>query len=131
MSSPEYPASINVKSSTLSDHSFIVASLNLLFNHGQPITVVRRHQWRNFNFDSFRDNLRSSKLLADSPRNADGLCECYDTTMMTLVDKHAPFADVKIRSHHNAPWYDDACLTMKCRTRRLDHIYRDKKSESA
>jgi len=41
-----------------------------------------------------------------------------------LVDKHAPFADIKIRSHHNAPWYDN-----ECRTRRLECFYRDKKLE--
>ena len=51
------------------------------------------------------------------------------TKYQRLVDKHAPFADVKIRSHHNAPWYDDECRTVKCRTRRLERIYRDKKSE--
>ena len=99
----ENPASINVEPPTLSDHSFIVASLNLQFNHGLPTTIVRRRQWRKFNFDSFCDDLRSSKLLTDPPMDAEGLFECYDTTMMALVDKHAPFADVMIRSHHNAP----------------------------
>jgi len=50
-----------------SDHSFIVASLNLQFNHGLPTTVVR-----------------SSTLLKDPPTDAEGLFECYDTTMITL-----------------------------------------------
>ena len=125
----EYPVSITVEPPTLSDNSFIAASLNLQFNHGQPTTVVRRRQWRKLDFDSFCDDLRSSKLLTDPPSDADGLFECYNTTMISLVDKHAPFADVKIRSHHNAPWYDDDCRTVKCLTRRLERIYRDWKSE--
>jgi hypothetical protein len=120
----EYPVSINVKPPTLSDHSFIVASLNLRFNHGQPTTVVRRRQWWKFDYYNFCDDLRSSKLLTDPPSGAHGLFECYDTTMMTLVDLNAPFADVKIRSHHNAPWYDDECRTVKCRIRRLERICR-------
>jgi hypothetical protein len=98
----EYPVSINVEPPTLSDHSFIVASLNLQFNHGQLTTVVRRRQWRKFDFDSFCDDLRSLKLLTYPPSDADGLFEYYDTTMRTLVDLHPPFADVKIHSHHNA-----------------------------
>ena len=47
---------------------------------------------------------------------------------MTLVDKHAPFADVKIRAHHNAPWYDVDCHTVKASTRRLECVYYDIKS---
>jgi hypothetical protein len=90
-----HPVSINVEPPTLSDHSFIVASLSLQFNHGQPTTVVRRRQWRKFDFDSLCDDLRSSKLLTDPSSDADGLFECYDTTMKTLVDLHASFADVK------------------------------------
>lgn len=126
----DYPAAIRVEPPALSDHSLIVATMNLQFNHGQPKTVVRRRQWRRFDFDSFCEDLRASTLLYDPPSDAVGLFNCYDRTMTTLVDKHAPFADVKIRSHHNAPWYDDDCRTVKALTRRLERIYRDKKLES-
>ena len=40
----DYPASIKVDAPNLSDHSLITASIDLLFNHGKPATVVRRHQ---------------------------------------------------------------------------------------
>ena len=73
------------------------------------LLTYRRRQWRKFDFNSVCDDLPSSKLLTDPPSDADGFSECYYTTMKTLVDKPVPFADVKICSHHNAPWYDDEC----------------------
>jgi len=45
---------------------------------------VGRRQRRMFDFDSFCDDLRSSKLLKDPPTDAEGLFECYDTTIITL-----------------------------------------------
>ena len=66
--------------------------------------------------------LRLLKLLTDPLSEAEFLFECCDTTMMTLVDKYTPFAEVKIRSHHNTPWYGD-----DCRTHQQERIYRDKK----
>ena len=95
-----HPEAVNVEPPTLSDHSFITASIDLKFNHGQPITAIRRRQWRRFNVDNFCDDLRSSTLLTDPPSDAIGLFACDDATLMTLVDKQAPFADVKILAHH-------------------------------
>jgi len=68
-------------------------------------------------------------LLKDPPTDAEGLFECYDM-MITLADKHAPFADVKIRSHHNAPWYDNECRSnSEVSNTSIGAIYRDKKVE--
>jgi len=65
--------SIKVEPPTFSDHSFMVASLNLQFNCGLPTTVIRRRQWQKIDFDSICDDLRSSQLLTDLPKDVDGL----------------------------------------------------------
>ena len=56
---------------------------------------------------------------------------CYDDTLQSLVDKHAPFADVKLHAHLNAQWYDSRCQIEKLKTRRLEHAYRREKSEES
>jgi len=37
----DYPAAIKVEAPILSDHLLITASIDLRFNHGQPVNIVR------------------------------------------------------------------------------------------
>src|SRR5664279_2361256 len=113
----------------LSDHSFITADSDLGFKHGASTNVIRRRQWRHVDFDQLSDDLSHSSLLNNPPTDADGLFACYDETLRSLVDKHAPFADVKLRAHSNAPWFDNSCRLMKVDTRRLERIYRRYKTD--
>ena len=96
--------------------------------HDQPKSVVRRRQWRKVDFDALREDLHRSSLLIDPPSSVAELFACYDETLKALVDKHAPYADVKLHAHLNAPWYDSRCQIEKQKTRRLERVYRRKKS---
>jgi len=51
-------------------------------------------------------------------------------TLQTLVDKHAPFADIRLHAHPNAPWYDGQCRLVKMKTRKLERAYRRDKSKN-
>ena len=113
----------------MSDHSFITATADLQFQHGQPTNSIRRRRWRDFDYDKFCDDLSSSALLCDPPRDAVGLFTCYHDTLQALVDKHAPFAVHKLRAHPTAPWYDLNCHLAKTEARRLERIYRRDKSD--
>ena len=77
------------------------------------------------------DDLRSSPLLVNPPSDLTDMFSCYDDTLRSLVDKHAPFADVKLHAHPNAPWYDSRCQVEKAKTRRLERAYRKVKNEES
>src|SRR5664279_5515350 len=125
------PASaVHVEPPTLSDHSFITTEIDLRLGHGRPANIIRRRQWRNVDYDALNDDLVRSPLLTSPPSDAAGLFACYDDTLRLLVDKHAPFADVKIHAHPNAPWYDNKCRVEKSKTRRLERSYRGDKTEA-
>jgi hypothetical protein len=119
----------DVEQPNLSDHSFIITDIDLQFNHGTSASTIRRCQWRRFDYDKFCDDLKASTLSTAPPSHAAGPFACYDETLRIMVDKLAAFADVRIRAHCNAPWYDDDCRMVKTVTRRLERIYRQKKSE--
>ena len=51
------------------------------------------------------------------------LVNCYDQTLKSLIDRHAPLAKVVIRSRPTAPWYDASCVNFKVNTR-LERFYR-------
>src|SRR5664279_3496894 len=114
----------------LSDHSTIVAQLDLLIP--QDHTTVRRVQrnWRQFDFDRFNDDLRQSTLVCDSTAddNVDDLFERYDRTLRSLLDVHAPTRSVCVRAARSAPWYDADCRAEKKVTRRLEKAYRRSRS---
>ena len=80
---------------------------------------------------SIREDLHQSSLPIDPPSGVAELFACYDETLKYLVDKHAPYADVKLHTHLNAPWYDSRCQIEKLKTRRLEHVYRRKKCEES
>jgi hypothetical protein len=70
------------------------------------------------------DDSSSSSLLCDPPHDTVRLFTCYHDTLQVLVDKHAPFAVHKLRTHSTAPWYDLNCHLAKTEARRLERIYR-------
>ena len=87
-----------------SDHSFISATLDLQHDDDKPVAkTVGRRRWRDFNKDSFTDDLLRSKMIVDPPSDAISLFERYNQTLKSLVDKHAPLAKVTIRSRPTAP----------------------------
>ena len=79
------------------------------------------------------DNLRQSELLCSPPRDVSSLITCYNDTLQSLLDKHAPFIAVKQCAHINAPWYDRQCHQAKTvtATRRLERVYRRDKTDSS
>ena len=79
---------VHVESLTISDHSFITTSVDLRLNNS------RRRKWRNFDCDEFCNDLRQLQMLCSPPVDVTSLITCYDT-LQSLLDKHAPFVDVK------------------------------------
>jgi len=100
---------VDVQPLEMSDHPFIMLSVDLQFQHDHPTDSIRRRQWRDFNYDKICSDLNSTSLLCDPPPDAVGLFTCYHDTLQVLVDKHAPFAVYKLRAHPTAPWYDLNC----------------------
>jgi FLYWCH zinc finger domain len=49
----------------------------------------------------------------------------YDTTLRSILDKHAPYKAVRLRSSgFSVCWYNAECRLVKAKTRRLKRIYR-------
>ena len=61
---------------------------------------VSTRAWKSFDEDSFRSELRSSKLCNPGEyggASVDDLQELYDTTLRTLLDKNAPSRSARRR----------------------------------
>ena len=110
---------------SLSDHSFIVAEVNLPTRTPPDATRCLRRQWRSFNIDDFIGDIEQSSLVQSPPSDVAEMFMSYDTTLRSILDKHAPFKAVRLRSSGSSVrWYNAECRSVKAKTRRLERIYR-------
>jgi hypothetical protein len=47
-------------------------------------------EWRKFNVDNFADDLAASKMFLSPPSDVNAAFDCYDGTLRSLIDSHAP-----------------------------------------
>ena len=116
----------------LSDHSFIVADVNYSSQPGTQEAGVRQvRNWRDMDVDAFADDLCHSELVVSPPDDVVDAFACYDRTLRTLLDKHAPLQQRRVRTRLSARWYDSECRVTKRRTRRLERNYRCRRTTEA
>jgi len=124
--------SINVDPPLLSDHSLIVASVDIHVSRKYNVSRQARRSWRSLDVELFARDLRQSALTLAPPADVDALFQCYNDTLRSLVDVHAPLRMVSCRKGgRSARWYDGDCRVEKAKTRRLERIYRRSLSTEA
>ena len=91
-----------------SDHSLILFQLQLPHPPLRFVDVNTR-AWKGFDADHFHDDLLSSPLCSQSLElehlSADELQELYDSSMSSLLDKHAPRV-TRRRHQPTTPWFE-------------------------
>ena len=109
----------------VSDHSF-----NAPFTRPPAQTVkFTTRSWVNFDINRFESNLAASDLGTTYSTDVHQLLEMYDTTLMMLLDKHAPRKRTVVhRRRPQSPWYDADCQQAKKEVRRLESIDRRRSS---
>jgi len=127
---------VRVDPPLLSDHSLLSAAYSCT-SRVTPTTrpLVHRRKWRSFKLEDFVTDLLASDLFS-VPKDIDveSFFKCYDQTLSTLINKHAPPIIVKQYSRPSSPWFDTECHLAKVKTRKLEKFYRsnpDPVSEAA
>jgi len=116
---------IHVDPPIIADHSLISATFKLSSCNIQPIRPrVPRRKWQSLDVESFSHDLMASDLLSNPPDEVNEYFSCYDDTLRSLLNKHAPVVYVKQYSRPVSPWFDTECHLMKVKTRKLEKRYR-------
>ena len=79
----------------LSDHSFIECNLNM----PKPNFVakeLRFRQLKRIDIPMFKNDISGSELCVTSFSDIEEFTRCYDTTLLNLLDKHAPIKTKKM-----------------------------------
>ena len=112
-----------ISDSFLSDHCTVLSELT----HCMPATTVEEVFYRKtkaIDIESFKDDLRKSRLCQDPPDALTDLFSCYGLTMTNLLDKHAPLQKKTITVRPQVPRFNNEIKEAKRLLRRNERIWR-------
>ena len=85
---------------------------------------------KSINLPKFKNDIRTSELLLNTPNHLVDLVNCFNTTLKSITDKHAPWRKRSMTQRVQAPWLSDEIRSAKRRRRIAEGNWRSTKSES-
>ena len=76
------------------------------------------------NKQQFLEDIRNSSLCRDPPNTLDELVECYNNTLRSVLDKHAPVRARHRRSQSRPPWFNDEIVKARRDRRSAERKWR-------
>ena len=107
----------------ISDHKAIVCSLHV----GKPPAVRKLVSVRNYkliNVDNLCKDLLESHDLQSLPDDVESAALQYDSTLRTIIDKHAPVKSKAITIRSEAVWYTEEIHEARRIRRKLERKWR-------
>jgi len=106
-----------------SDHYPILTTLSL--SRPPPPVLLTRYfrRLKSINIKKFQLDILCSKLVTNPPTSLSELVACYNSTLSSLLDKHAPLKSKTISQKPKNPWFTPALHTLKSTCRRLRRIW--------
>jgi hypothetical protein len=122
-----HPA-VTYSPATPSDHYLLLTSLDATPPPPNPATRRTYRRTSSINIISFISDISKSSLITDPPDSLDDLVACYNSTLRTILDKHAPLQTKLIRPIKSSPWFTPAVQVLKSAYRRLERNWKSCKT---
>ena len=103
----------------LSDHSFIESNLNIP-KPNFMVKETRFRQLKKIDIPMLKNGIFSSEICVNSFRDIDELSRCYDTTLSSILDKHAPMTTKRTVVRPVVPWFTDDLEKLKAERRKCE-----------
>ena len=115
-----------------SDHTPLLINLTISPLPPVPPQLRTFRNFRSFNIDDYISDLSDSRLITCPPNSLGSLLIAYDTTLHTLLDKHAPFIS-KLATHpsHSNPWFTPALRAFRSVRRSAANFWKRTRSSEA
>ena len=108
---------------TVSDHFPIFTHLNLTLTPPPHPSKFIFRRTKTINIIEFNNDLASSDLILHPPISLPELLDSYDSTLLSILDKHAPLITKVSTPRKPNPWYTAALLALKSARRHLERKY--------
>lgn len=111
----------------LSDHCSVICNLSVA---KPPLTTKKRcyRKLGNIDLDQFKKDILNSDLILNTPNNLDNLVTCYNSTLTSLLDEHAPVCTKISTLRPRAPWFTEEIRKAKRQRRKAERRWRKTKS---
>ena len=103
----------------IADHSTVLAKLEVR----RPHIVRKKMTYRKvkaIDREAFKIDIANHKALRTLPSNVNSSVQCYNQTLSTILDTHAPVKVKVIAQRHNVPWYNEKIAEAKREKRKCE-----------
>ena len=88
------------------------------------VTHAEFRKLKAINKQQFLEDIRNSSLYRDPPNTLDELVECYNNTLRSVLDKHAPVRARDLKSQSRPPWFNDEIAKARRERRSAERKWR-------
>src|SRR4029077_11124457 len=92
------------------------------------LVTKRVRNFRSINIANFISDILSSSLHSSPPISLESYLLLFNTTLTTILDKHAPVKTVTCSSRPHKPFITEEILSEKSKRSKLETIYRRSKT---
>ena len=108
---------------SVSDHYPLITTLSLS-RPPPPVLITRYFRClKSVDLHKFNLDILSSKLITNPPSSLFELITCYNSTLSSLLNKHAPLKSKTVTQKPKNPWYTPTLHSLKSSCRRLNRIW--------
>jgi len=117
--------SVSTTLCSLSDHFPVFTEMSL---NRTPLPPPTSHYFRrlhSIDTDSFLSDLKSSQLITNPPDSSDCLLTAYNSTLSSLLDKHAPvITKISNRKSKSNPWFSHPLRAFRTTLRHVESVFK-------
>jgi hypothetical protein len=106
-----------------SDHFPVLSTVNITPPSPPPLSKVTYRSIKSVNIEKFKQDILSSSLIMHPPTKLSDLVDCYNYTLSSILDKHAPVKTEFIRLKPANPWFTPALNKLKHACRSLQRVW--------
>ena len=103
----------------LSDHCSVLCDLHVV-KPALPTKTISYRKIKDIDRQILRDELAETKLCLNSPNTLDDLVECYNSTLSSLLDRHAPLLTKRFKIRPLVLWFNNDIKQARKERRRAE-----------
>ncbi len=118
------PTTVSSLPATPSDHFALLSSFDISAPSPRPPVTRSFRRINSINIQNFISDLSASQLIVSPPPSLVDLVNCYNSTLTSILDKHAPLISKVIHSSNSNPWFTPALKALKRTRRKLERQWK-------
>ena len=112
-----------------SDHAVVTCHLTTERPKSTAKQIIYR-KLKSIDMNHFIDDIGTSLLCLNPPEDLDALVNCYNSTLSSVLNQHAPLQSRSIPIRSRAPWFNDNIKNGKREKRKAERRWRSSRKDS-